>query len=62
MSAAEIIKELPGLSESDRRAIRRKLLDMANQDPDIALCNQSASEAAVLLDRMEDNDAGRHSR
>lgn len=62
MSVAEIIKELPKLSESDRRAIRDVLLEIANQDPDIALCNQAASEAAVMLDRMEDDDARGQSR
>ncbi|HEY3913390.1 MAG TPA: hypothetical protein VGN61_02795 [Verrucomicrobiae bacterium] len=56
MSAAEIIKELPRLSETDRRQIRQALLEIANQDPDIALCNQAALEGAILLDRMEDED------
>ena len=62
MSAAEIIRELPKLSEADRRAIREVLLDLANQDPDIAACNQSATEGAMMLDRMEDEDARRKSR
>ena len=62
MSAAEIISELPRLTEADRRAIRQKLLDIANQDADIASCNQSALEGAMLLDRMEDDDARGHSR
>jgi hypothetical protein len=62
MSASEIIKELPKLSEADRRAIRDVLLEIANQDPDIAACNQSALEGAMMLDRMEDEDARRQSR
>jgi hypothetical protein len=62
MSAAEIIKELPKLSEADRRAIREVLLEIANQDPDIAICNQAALEGAMILDRMEDEDASRQSR
>jgi hypothetical protein len=57
MSVAEIIKELPRLSEPDRRAIREVLLEIANQDPDVALCNQTALEGALILDRMEDEDA-----
>ena len=61
MSASEIIKELPRLTESDRRAIREALLEIANQDPDIAACNQSALEGAMMLDRMEDDDARRGS-
>jgi hypothetical protein len=62
MSVAEIIKELPKLSEADRRAVREELLAIANQNPDIALCNQTALEGAVMLDRMEDDDARRQSR
>jgi hypothetical protein len=38
------------------------LLEIANADPDIALCNQAALEGAQLLDRMEDEDAHRQSR
>ncbi len=57
MSVAEIIRELPKLTEQERRAIRQSLLDLANQDEDIAACNQSALEGATLLDRMEDEDA-----
>jgi hypothetical protein len=51
MSATEIIKELPILSEQERRAIRQGLLDLANQDEDVAACNQSALNGALLLDR-----------
>jgi hypothetical protein len=62
MSAAEIIKELPKLTEAERRAIRDVLLEIANQDPDIAACNQAALEGAMMLDRLEDEDARRQSR
>lgn len=62
MSAAEIIRELPRLTEADRRAIREVLLEIANENPDVALCNQAALEGAMLLDRMEDDDARRQSR
>ena len=62
MSANEIIKELPKLTESERRAIRRGLLDIANQYEDVMLANQAAEEGARLLDRMEDEDARRQSR
>ena len=56
MSATEIIREIPKLTELERRAIRQALLDTANQDQDqdIAACNQSAQEGALMLDRMED--------
>lgn len=62
MSAAEIIMELPKLTEADRRAIREVLLTIANENPDVALYNQAALEGAVMLDRMEDDDARRQSR
>jgi hypothetical protein len=57
VSASEIIKELPKLSEAERRAIRGGLLEIANQDGDVALCNQAALDGALMLDRMEDEDA-----
>ena len=53
MSASEIIKELPKLNDAERRAIREGLLEIASQDPDVALCNQAALEGALMLDRME---------
>jgi hypothetical protein len=62
MSAAEIIRELPKLTEADRRAVREALLELANENPDVNLCNQTALEGAMLLDRMEDDDARRQSR
>ena len=62
MSAAEIIKELPKLTEADRRAIREGLLKIANENPDVPLCNQAALEGAMMFDRMEDDDARRQSR
>jgi hypothetical protein len=37
------------------------LLEIANQDPDVALCNQTALDGALMLDRMEDEDARRQS-
>jgi hypothetical protein len=53
VSASEIIKELPNLSEAERRAIREGLLEIANQDPDVALCNQTALDGPLMLDQME---------
>ena len=61
VSASEIIKELPKRSEAERRAIREELLEIANQDSDVALCNQTALDGALMLDRMEDEDARRQS-
>lgn len=62
MSATEIMKELPKLTEAERRAIREVLLEIANANPDVALCNQAALDGALMLDRMEDEDARRQSR
>ena len=62
MSAVEIIRELPKLTEAERRAIREALLEIANENPDVALCNQAALEGAIMLDRMENDDARRESR
>jgi hypothetical protein len=62
MSASDIIKELPRLTEADRRHIREVLLEIANENPDVALSNQSALDGAQLLDRMEDDDARNSSR
>jgi hypothetical protein len=62
MSAAEIIRELPRLTEADRRAIREVLLEIANENPDVALCNDAALEGALMLDRLENDNAGGESR
>ena len=57
MSASEIIKELPKLREAERRAVREGLLEIANQDSDVALCNQAALDGALMLDHMENKYA-----
>jgi hypothetical protein len=62
MSAAEIIRELPKLSEPERRAIRQTLLEIANEDEAVAICNQTALEGALMLDRLENEDAQHKSR
>ena len=62
MSATEIINELPKLTEAERRAIRQKLSELAAQNEDIELCNQTAIEGAMMLDRMEEEDARRKKR
>jgi len=62
MSATEILNELPKLAEVERRAIRQRLLELAEKDADVAACNQAALDGAMMLDRMEDEDARRQSR
>ena len=59
MSAAEIMQELPKLTEAERRAVRRKLSELAAENEEIALCDQAAVEGAKMLDRMEEEDARR---
>lgn len=61
VSASDIVKELPNLTEAERRTFREGLLELANQEPDAALCNQAALDGALMLDRMEDEDARRKS-
>ena len=62
MSATEIINELPKLTEAELRSVRRRLLELAAQNEDIAICDQAALDGAVILDRMEDEDARRQPR
>jgi len=59
VSATEIIQELPKLSPAERRAVRRVLADLAAKEEDVQLCNQVATEAAMMFDRMEEEGARR---
>jgi tRNA A37 N6-isopentenylltransferase MiaA len=59
VSATEIIQELPKLSPAERRTVRRVLSDLAAKEEDVQLCNQVATEAAMMFDRMEEEDARR---
>lgn len=59
MSTAEIIKELPRLTEEDRRIVREKLLELALEQEEIAQCDAAAVAGAQLLDQMEADDARR---
>jgi hypothetical protein len=62
MSATEIIKELPNLTQTEMRMIRRRLLELSCEFAEIEACNQAATEGALLLDRMEEEDARGESR
>lgn len=53
MSAAQIIDELPRLTEAERRAVREKLLELAQENQDIAACNQAALDGGLMLDGIE---------
>jgi hypothetical protein len=57
VSAAQIIEELPKLSEADMRLVRQRLIELAAQTEDVALCDQAALEGAMMLDRLEADDA-----
>lgn len=62
MSAIEILNELPKLTEAERRAVRQKLIELAEENEAVAMCDQAAMEGAMMLDRMEEEDARNQSR
>jgi hypothetical protein len=62
MSAAEIIAELPRLTEAERRAVRSRLIELAIVDSEVEACDLAATRAAQSLDRMEEDDDRRFSR
>ena len=62
MSVAQILSELPKLMPSDLLAVRRKLIELAEENEDIALCDAVAEEGAQMLDRMEEEDDTRGTR
>ena len=39
------------------RLVRQRLLELAAQDQNIQVCNQAALDGALMLDRMEEDDA-----
>ena len=41
------------------RSVREKLLELAAENEEIASCNQAALDGALMLDRMENEDAVR---
>ena len=57
MSASEILKELPKLSEAERRAVLDKLRELAVRDEDVRQCEEAADEQAAELDRLEEQAA-----
>ena len=62
VSAAEIIKELPKLSREEMRLVRERMVELAAQIEDVAICDSAALEGAMMLDRLEDEDARGSSR
>ncbi len=59
MSIAQIITELPKLTPADLLAVRRKLVEISEENEDVALCDAAALEGAQLLDQMEAEDSAR---
>ena len=53
MSAAQIIDELPKLTPADLLAVRRKIIELSEENEGVALCDATALEGAQLLDQME---------
>ncbi len=62
MSATEIIDALPSLTEAELRLVRQRLLELASRNQEVQACDQAALEGALMLDRMEEEDARHHSR
>ena len=59
MSVAEILVELPKLTPTDLRMVRRKLIEIAEEDSGAAACDATALEGAQTLDRLEAEDDAR---
>jgi hypothetical protein len=62
MSVTQILSELPKLAPADLKAVRRKLVELAEENEDVALCDAMAQEGAEMLDRMEEEDQSRGTR
>ena len=59
MSVAEILTELPKLPPADRRIVRRKLIELAGENSEVAVCDATALEGAQMLDCLEAEDDAR---
>jgi len=57
MSAAEIIDELPRLNEAERRAISRRILELAAIQEEMKLADDLLLAACQETDRREGEDA-----
>ena len=57
MSAAEIIAELPKLNESERRAISRRILELAAEQEEMKFADDLLLAACKEIDRRESEDA-----
>jgi hypothetical protein len=57
VSAADIIAELPKLNESERRAISRRILELAAQQEEMKFADDLLLTACKEIDRRESEDA-----
>lgn len=62
VSAAEIINELPKLTDAELKSVRQRLVELAAQNEDVAFCDQAAQEGAAMFDCMEEDDARHQGR
>jgi hypothetical protein len=53
MSVAEILAELPKLTPTELSMIRRKLIELTEENGEVATCDASALEGAQMLGRLE---------
>lgn len=58
MGVSQIIQELPNLTAFDLFAVRRKLMELADENEEVALCGAMALEGAQRLDQIEAEDEG----
>ena len=59
MSVAQIIDELPKLTPADLLAVRRKLIEISEENEGVSLGDAAALEGAQFLDQMEAGDSAR---
>jgi len=59
MSAAQIIAERPKLSPTKLLSVRRRLIEIDEENEDIAACDAATLEGARMLDRLDQVDGGR---
>ena len=59
MSVVQIIDELPKLTPADLLAVRRKLIEISEENEGASLCDAAALQGAQLLDQMEAGDSAR---
>ena len=59
MSVMQIIDELPKLTPADLLAVRRKLIEIGEENEGVSLCDAAALQGAQLLDQMEAGDGAR---